>query len=142
RQTKDAVGKVVRRTIRYDIFNTVNSASANLLNCINKKDVLVNNAGVIVGKPFFELTEQDVRRTFDVNTLVNTSSFSYGLIPFHSFSWITKDLQTSPDLFHSNNGIYTLWNFLLMMCVFNCLTSSICSVGRLISGPSRSFCQG
>ncbi len=32
-------------------------------------DVLVNNAGVIAGKPFGELTEQDVRRSYEVNVL-------------------------------------------------------------------------
>lgn len=32
-------------------------------------DVLVNNAGVVSGKPLVELTEGDVRRTFEVNTL-------------------------------------------------------------------------
>lgn len=32
-------------------------------------DVLVNNAGVVSGKRFLELSEADVRRTFEVNTL-------------------------------------------------------------------------
>lgn len=32
-------------------------------------DVLVNNAGVIAGKPFAELTEDDIRRTYEVNAL-------------------------------------------------------------------------
>ncbi len=32
-------------------------------------DIVVNNAGVVSGKPFTELTEADIRRTFEVNTL-------------------------------------------------------------------------
>ena len=32
-------------------------------------DVLINNAGVVTGKPFLELTEDEVRRTYEVNTL-------------------------------------------------------------------------
>lgn len=32
-------------------------------------DIVVNNAGVVSGKPFLELTEDDVRRTFEVNAL-------------------------------------------------------------------------
>lgn len=32
-------------------------------------DVLVNNAGVIAGKPFVDLTEDDVRRSYEVNVL-------------------------------------------------------------------------
>lgn len=32
-------------------------------------DIVVNNAGVVSGKGFLELTEADLRRTFEVNTL-------------------------------------------------------------------------
>lgn len=32
-------------------------------------DVLVNNAGIVTGKPFLETTDAEVRRTFEVNTL-------------------------------------------------------------------------
>lgn len=32
-------------------------------------DVLVNNAGVIAGRPFVDLTEDDIRRTYEVNVL-------------------------------------------------------------------------
>ncbi|MEA5118269.1 MAG: SDR family oxidoreductase [Propionicimonas sp.] len=32
-------------------------------------DVLVNNAGVITGKPFLDLTEDEIRRTYEVNVL-------------------------------------------------------------------------
>ena len=32
-------------------------------------DIVVNNAGVVSGKQFTELTEADIRRTFEVNTL-------------------------------------------------------------------------
>ncbi|MDQ7991880.1 MAG: SDR family oxidoreductase [Propionicimonas sp.] len=46
-------------------------------------DVLVNNAGVVSGKPFLELSEDDVRRTFEANTLAQfrvTRAFLPGMI--------------------------------------------------------------
>jgi all-trans-retinol dehydrogenase (NAD+) len=34
-------------------------------------DILVNNAGVVSGRPFLDLSEEDVERTFGVNTLAH-----------------------------------------------------------------------
>jgi all-trans-retinol dehydrogenase (NAD+) len=34
-------------------------------------DMLINNAGIVSGKPFLELTEEQIRRTFAVNTLAH-----------------------------------------------------------------------
>ena len=36
---------------------------------LGRVDVVVNNAGHVSGKPFLDLTEEDVRRSFEVNTL-------------------------------------------------------------------------
>ncbi len=46
-------------------------------------DVLVNNAGVIAGKPFIELTEDEIRRSYEVNVLAPyrvTRAFLPGMI--------------------------------------------------------------
>jgi all-trans-retinol dehydrogenase (NAD+) len=59
------VGQVVDVTDR----DAVREAAAEALAAAGSVDVLVNNAGVVSGKPLGELTEADVRRTFEVNTL-------------------------------------------------------------------------
>lgn len=46
-------------------------------------DVLINNAGVVAGRYFLDLTEEDVERTFRVNTLAHywtTRAFLRGMI--------------------------------------------------------------
>lgn len=46
-------------------------------------DVLVNNAGVIAGKPFVDLTEEDIRLTYEVNVLAHyrvTRAFLPGML--------------------------------------------------------------
>ena len=46
-------------------------------------DVLVNNAGVIAGKSFVDLTEDDIRRTYEINALApywTTRAFLPGMI--------------------------------------------------------------
>lgn len=52
-------------------------------------EVLVNNAGVVSGKPFLELTDQDIERTMRVNTL--------GLF------WTTKAFL--PEMIKRNKGL-------------------------------------
>ncbi len=59
------VGQVVDVTDR----EAVREAAAEAIATAGAVDVLVNNAGVVSGKPLAELTEADVRRTFEVNTL-------------------------------------------------------------------------
>ncbi len=46
-------------------------------------DVLVNNAGVIAGKPFVQLTEDEIRRTYEINALApywTTQAFLPGML--------------------------------------------------------------
>lgn len=46
-------------------------------------DILVNNAGVIAGKPFVDLTEDDIRLTYEVNVLAHyrvTRAFLTGML--------------------------------------------------------------
>jgi all-trans-retinol dehydrogenase (NAD+) len=46
-------------------------------------DILINNAGIVSGKPLLELSDDAIRRTFDINTLVlfrTTRCFLPGMI--------------------------------------------------------------
>jgi all-trans-retinol dehydrogenase (NAD+) len=46
-------------------------------------DVLINNAGIVSGKPLLELTDEAIKRTFDINTLAlfrTTRCFLPGMI--------------------------------------------------------------
>lgn len=55
-------------------------------------DVLINNAGVVSGKPLLELTDEAIRRTFDVNTLSlywTTRAFLPGMIAQNSGHIVT-----------------------------------------------------
>ena len=45
----------------------VDAAAASVLAAFGRVDVLVNNAGIVTGKRFAEMTEDDVERTFQVN---------------------------------------------------------------------------
>lgn len=47
----------------------VDKAAAATLKKIGHVDVLVNNAGIVSGRGFLDLTEADIQRTFAVNTL-------------------------------------------------------------------------
>ena len=48
-----------------DVGNTFQSVIAE----IGTIDILINNAGIIVGKPFYKLTTQEIDRTIEINTL-------------------------------------------------------------------------
>ncbi len=48
---------------------SVSNAAALVIKQFNKVDILFNNAGIIVGKPFHEHTPQDIARTVGVNQL-------------------------------------------------------------------------
>ncbi|BDZ47490.1 hypothetical protein GCM10025866_33990 [Naasia aerilata] len=47
----------------------VREAAAATLAAVDRVDVLVNNAGVVTGKPLLEASEDQIQRTFDVNVL-------------------------------------------------------------------------
>lgn len=34
-------------------------------------DILINNAGILPGKPFMELTNEQIKKTFKINTLAH-----------------------------------------------------------------------
>lgn len=55
-------------------------------------DVLINNAGVVSGKPLLELTDEAIERTFDINTLSlfrTTRAFLPGMIKQNSGHIVT-----------------------------------------------------
>ncbi|CAL8977208.1 3-phenylpropionate-dihydrodiol/cinnamic acid-dihydrodiol dehydrogenase [Cellulomonas sp. T2.31MG-18] len=61
----------------------VHAAAAEVTAAMGGVDVLVNDAGVVSGRPFLELTEAQVRRTFEVNTLAPywvTGAFLPGML--------------------------------------------------------------
>lgn len=59
------LGQVVDVTDR----DAVGTAAADARQEVGPIDILVNSAGVVSGKPLPDLSEADVRRTFEVNTL-------------------------------------------------------------------------
>lgn len=70
----DAVRRGAARAARAQVVDVtdreaVRAAAAQAIEETGGIDVLVNNAGVVSGKPLADLTEDDVRRTFEVNTL-------------------------------------------------------------------------
>ncbi|MCZ7628753.1 MAG: SDR family oxidoreductase [Microthrixaceae bacterium] len=60
-------------TARVDVGDPeeVSAAAKELLARVGTVDVLVNNAGVVSGKPLLELSPAEVERTFRVNALAN-----------------------------------------------------------------------
>jgi len=47
----------------------VSECAEQVLNQYGKVDILINNAGVVSGKTLFDLSEQKIRQTFDVNII-------------------------------------------------------------------------
>lgn len=62
---------------------SVDQAAEATLADIGHVDVLINNAGIVVGKNFLELTEKDITQTYAVNTLAlywTTQAFLPGML--------------------------------------------------------------
>ena len=51
--------------------NQIHETSQHILNTIGSVDILINNAGIVVGKPFHKHSEQDVVSTLDINVKEN-----------------------------------------------------------------------
>ncbi len=61
----------------------IQHAAASVLNDCGAIDILINNAGVVSGKPLLEISDEQIQRTFDVNTLAlfwTTRAFLPGMI--------------------------------------------------------------
>lgn len=68
--------KAIAFTVDVTDNAAVQRAAAETIETLGRVNVLINNAGVVSGAPFEDLTEQQIRRTFAVNVL--------------SLFWITK----------------------------------------------------
>ena len=66
----------------------VYSTAGKVRNEVGKVDILINNAGVVSGRPFLECTDQQLRRTMEVNILAHF--------------WTVKAFL--PDMIRSNSG--------------------------------------
>lgn len=66
-----AASSGIAKFYRVDVTDSasVTDAAAQSLADFGRVDVLINNAGVVTGKDFLDLTDDDVRQTFEVNTL-------------------------------------------------------------------------
>lgn len=61
--------RAVAFTVDVTDSTAVRQAAADTVAALGKVNVLINNAGVVSGAPFEELTERQIRRTFEVNVL-------------------------------------------------------------------------
>ncbi|CAL1533240.1 unnamed protein product [Lymnaea stagnalis] len=78
---KAAGGKAFAYTCDITSSSKIASVANEVRSNVGEVTILVNNAGIINCGPFFELTEPDIRRTFEVNTL--------------SHFWMMKEFVTS-----------------------------------------------
>jgi hypothetical protein len=51
------------------ISHIVQAVAAKIEAEVGEIDLLINNAGIVSGKPFLQLTEDQIKRTFNVNTV-------------------------------------------------------------------------
>ena len=61
----------------------VDAAAKAVLEEYGRVDILINNAGILAGKPFLETTQAEIERSFQVNTLAHyrtTRHFLPGMI--------------------------------------------------------------
>lgn len=61
--------KAIAFTVDVTDNAAVQRAAADTIDTLGRVNVLINNAGVVSGAPFEDLTEQQIRRTFAVNVL-------------------------------------------------------------------------
>lgn len=61
--------KAIAFTVDVTDNAAVQRAAAETIEALGRVNVLINNAGVVSGAPFEDLTEQQIRRTFAVNVL-------------------------------------------------------------------------
>ena len=61
--------RVVTRALDVSDVDQVKAAAAEALRELGHIDALINNAGVVSGKPLLDLTPEEIQRTFNVNTL-------------------------------------------------------------------------
>ncbi|MDD7805535.1 MAG: SDR family oxidoreductase [Endozoicomonas sp. (ex Botrylloides leachii)] len=70
-------------TVNVSSVSAINEAAKQVFNDVGTIDILFNNAGIVVGKPFIEHTEADIDKTLAINTagpMHVTNAFMHGMI--------------------------------------------------------------
>lgn len=57
----------------------VSAAAAAVLEEYGRVDILINNAGIVTGKPFMETKPEEIQRSFEVNTIAHYRTVRYFL---------------------------------------------------------------
>lgn len=65
------MAELVDESMNVDITSTVmvDSAARNILDKYGHVDVLINNAGIVTGKPLLQLDKRQIQSCFDVNVI-------------------------------------------------------------------------
>ena len=61
--------KIIAKFVDVTSKKSVDIEAKAVLTKYGKCDMLINNAGVVAGRPLLQLTERDIRRTFEVNII-------------------------------------------------------------------------
>ncbi|XP_074596937.1 epidermal retinol dehydrogenase 2-like [Brevipalpus obovatus] len=88
KEVQKAGGKCKLYTCDLSRKESVHETVAKVKNDVGPITMIINNAGIVVGKPILELSDDNIRRTFEVNTL--------------SHFWIIRSFL--PDMMKKNHG--------------------------------------
>ncbi|XP_054713216.1 short-chain dehydrogenase/reductase family 16C member 6-like [Uloborus diversus] len=74
-ETFETIKNMDRKAFAYtcDVSNEnqVENLAAKVFREVGKVDIIINNAGILPGKPFLELSNSQIRKTLEVNTLAH-----------------------------------------------------------------------
>ena len=88
KEIKDAGGNVITNKCDITDRKLVYRTAQKVKEKVGNVDILINNAGIVTGKPFWECTDEELQATMDVNTM--------GLF------WTVKAFL--PDMIEANSG--------------------------------------
>lgn len=83
KEIKDAGGKASAHKVDVSVKSSVDEAAKATTDQAGVVDLLINNAGIVSGKNFLDLTEKDITQTYGVNTLAlywTTQAFLPGML--------------------------------------------------------------
>lgn len=87
-EIKDLGGKVITNKIDITDNKLVYKLAQKVKERVGNVDILINNAGIVTGKPFWDCTDDELKATMDVNTL--------------ALFWTVKAFL--PDMIEANSG--------------------------------------